>query len=434
LVAEVVVTCDAAFSVFRPGVVDISGDRITWVGSVRTAPPAPDRVVRLNGLLMPGLVNCHSHSPMTLLRGVGEGLPLERWLREAIWPREANLTAEDVYWGMALACDELLRCGVTTSCETYFHNPSVVDAVVDAGMRCLVTPGIIDLPEGGPDWSWQHLLSSAVELHANASGRGGLVEVGFGPHAAYSLPPEALTEIAAKAQERSALVHVHVAETAHEVRAIEEQHGCRVPELLFRLGVLEARVLAAHSVWLDDGDIEMYRRHDVAVAHCPQSNAKLGSGIARLGDMLAADLRVGLGTDGPASNNDLDLWEEMRLAPLLARATSGDATLISAPQAISLATRCGADALGIPTGALETGRLADLVHLDLDDARFTPVVDQDDLVSHLLWSSSSRLVTDVWVGGRQVVHDGRCLTVDDAEARRQVQHRAERLAGAVGRR
>lgn len=429
LVAGTVVAGDGR--VWRPGVVDVVGDRLGYVGPSDGAPPHDGPVVDCPGLLMPGLVNAHGHGPMTLFRGVGEGMALDDWLRRAVWPREAHLTRDDVRWGMTLACAEMLRCGVTTTCETYFHDDAVVDAVVEAGIRAVVTPGILDVPGAGPARSWRAMLDAAAGLHAAAHGRAGLVSVGLGPHAAYTLPTEALTAVGELARQLGTLVTIHLAETADEGRALEAEHGKTVPALLADLGLFEGRVVVAHGVWLTDDDIALLARCRVAVAHCPQSNAKLGSGVARLRDLLAAGVTVALGTDGPASNNDLDLWEEMRLAPMLARALSGDPTVIDATQALRLATFGGASALGLPVGELGQGRLADIVHVRTDDLRFVPVVEDADVLAHLVWSSASHLVDDVWVGGRQVVVGGRCTTVDDVEARRQVQARAERLAGAV---
>ncbi len=433
LQAGAVVTGDAAGTIWRPGVVDLAGDRIVHVGPAAGAPEHRGRARSLPGLLMPGLVNTHGHTPMTLLRGVGEGLPLDRWLRHAIWPREAHLTPDDVFWGMTLGCGEMLRCGVTASCETYFHDSAVVDAAVAAGMRCLVTPGILDVPDAGPGRGWRAMLDAAAALHAEADGRAGLIRVGLGPHAAYTLPLPALAAAGELARQLGTVLTIHLAETRAEDRALQEEHGVTVPALLDRLGVLDARVVAAHAVWLTDADIELLAERGVAVAHCPQSNAKLGSGIARLADLLRAGVTVGLGTDGPASNNDLDLWEELRLAPLLARARDADASAVGAVQALALATRGGAEALGLDAGVLAPGMLADVVHVRTDDARFVPVLDDADLVAHLVWSSASHLVSDVWVGGRQVVRDGVCTTVDTAEAARQVQRRAARLAAAAGR-
>jgi 5-methylthioadenosine/S-adenosylhomocysteine deaminase len=202
-----------------------------------------------------------------------------------------------------------------------------------------------------------------------------------------------------------------------------------VPEVLAAAGVFDGRVLAAHSIWLSPEDIAVYVAHDVAVAHCPQSNAKLASGIAPVVDLLAAGVRVGLGTDGPASNNDLDLWEELRLAALLARLRQGDAGAIPAAAALDLATRGAGEALGRPDlGVLAPGAKADMMAVRLDDPAFVPLLDDGMLVEHLVWSASSRLVTDVWVGGDQVVAEGAVRTVDVGRARYEVGRRAARLA------
>jgi 5-methylthioadenosine/S-adenosylhomocysteine deaminase len=292
----------------------------------------------------------------------------------------------------------------------------VLRAVIDGGTRCVLTPGVMDVP----GWlSWRERLDEVIAFHDRERGRHDRVEIGIAAHSAYTLPPEALDALSAAARERDALVHIHVGETREEAG-----HA----RFLAERGFFDRRVLAAHSVWLDDDDLQRYREHDVAVAHCPQSNAKLATGIARLTDMLALGLRVGLGTDGPASNNDLDLWEELRLAPLLARLRGGDAGAVPAADALRLATAGGAAALGLAAGVLEPGRFGDLMLVRLDDPAFVPDVDERDLVSHLVWSASSRLVTDVWVAGERVVRDGTCTTVDEERARREVQERARRLA------
>lgn len=426
--ADVVVTMDASASVYRPGAVEVTGDRITWVGPATRPGGEEGTRVQLSGLLMPGLVNTHGHSAMTILRGAGDGLPLDRWLREVVWPREAKFTEGDVRWGTLLGCAELLRAGVTTTCEQYPRSDAVAAAVLDAGIRCVCTPGIFDLP--GTDLTWKRCLDDAIRLHEELDGRDGRLTFGFGPHSAYALPEDALVTVAEVAKALDALVQIHVAETREEDAPVRERHGCSTPELLARLGVLECRVLAAHSVWLSDGDLALYAAHDVAVAHCPQSNGKLGSGVARVADMLARGIRVGLGTDGPASNDNLDLWEELRLAPVLARATALDPAAMTSLEALSLATRGGARALGVDAGSLEPGRLADMIRLDLDDVAFSPGLSDNDLIAHLVWSASNRQVTDVWVGGRQVVASSRCTNVVESEACREVAARARRLAAA----
>lgn len=407
LVADAVVTCDAAGTIHRPGAVEWEDGVLTWVGPVDEAPGD-------HGLLMPGLVNCHGHAPMTLFRGMAEDVPLDRFLREVVWPREAKLTDEDVYWGTTLACAEMLRAGVTTSCEMYVHEEAVRRAFVDAGMRCVLTAGVMDVP----GWlSWRRRLDEVLEFLDSATHE--LVTLGIAAHSAYTLPVEGLDAIAAAALQRDLLVHIHVAETR------EEWTGkVSVPALLASRGVLDARVLAAHSVWLSDEDLDLYAEHDVAVAHCPQSNAKLAAGMARLADMLRRGLRVGLGTDGAATNNDLDLWDEVRLAPLIAKLQTVDAEAVPARVALALGTSGGAAALGVATGALEPGRAADLVRLRTDDPVFVPTLEDTDLVSHLVWSSTSRLVTDVWVAGRRVVDGGRCVSVDVERTSSEVHARA----------
>ncbi len=431
LEADAVFTVDPAASVLAPGAVEIDDGLISWVGDPWQVPPAEGTVVhRLGGLLMPGLVNCHGHSPMALLRSAGDGLPLHRWLHESVWPREARLNDEDVYWGMALGAAELLGNGTTTTCEQYRHPEPVVEAVLDAGIRAMYTPAIFDVPDAGPGSSWEALLAACCVIVDATAGKDERLQMGFGPHAAYTVPPEGLRTIAAEARHRGALLQIHLSETTAECAVVQERYGMSAPALLAAEGILEGRVLAAHAVWLDDADMALLAEHDVAVAHCPGSNGKLGSGIAPLQALLERGLRVGLGTDGPASNDDLHLWDEMRLAPLLARAVAGDPDVVSSAAALRLATRGGGEALGLPVGAIEVGRPADVIRLRTDDARFTPSVTDAELLGHLVWAGAGYLVTDVWVGGQRVVEDGQCTTVDADRARAEVGQRARRLLGS----
>jgi len=432
-VADAVVPCAGDVAVLRPGALEVSGDTVVRVGTpgdLRATGGAGVREVVVDGALLPGFVNAHCHSPMTLFRGTGENLPLLRWLHEVLWPREAQLEPEDVYWGMTLAAAELLAFGVTTTCEMYFHEDAMADAVVDAGSRAVLTPAVLQLPgtQAGGEW-WTDSLDRFGRFHARRDGEAGRLEVGFAAHAAYTVPLAGLVDTAAAARERGALFHLHLAETAGEGDAFTAEHGGTVPRVLAEAGVFDGRVLAAHSIWLSPEDIADYAAHDVAVAHCPQSNAKLASGIAPVVDLLAAGVRVGLGTDGPASNNDLDLWEELRLAALLARLRQDDAGALPAARALDLATRGAGAAIGRPDlGVLAPGSKADMMAVSLDDPAFVPLLDDGMLVEHLVWSASSRLVTDVWVGGERVVADGVVATVDLGRARHEVGRRAARLA------
>jgi 5-methylthioadenosine/S-adenosylhomocysteine deaminase len=428
LVADAVFTVDASDTVWRPGAVEIDGGLITWVGDPeRTPAGAGTEVTQLGGLLMPGLVNCHGHSPMTLVRSAGDGLPLERWLSEAVWPREALQSDEDVYWGMTLGAHELLGNGVTTTCEQYLHPDAVADAALASGIRCVLTPGVFDVPGIDPEGSWRSQLAAACRVFDELDGREGRLHVGFGPHAVYSLPPEGLQAVAAEAQRRGALTQIHLAETETEGRVVQERHGMSAPALLASLGVFDGPVLAAHAIWLTEADIDLLAAYDVAVAHCPGSNGKLGSGVAKLAQLLARGIRVGLGTDGPASNDDLHLWDEMRLAAILARATAADPGVIGSATALRLATRGGGEALGLPVGALEVGRPADLIRLRTDDARFVPAISEAELLGHLVWAGAGYLVTDVWVGGEPVVIAGRSVHIEGERARAEVGQRATRL-------
>ena len=423
--ARAVVVGDRAGTVVPDAVVDVEDGTIAWVGPAADAPPAGDAAVtRLPGVLTPGLVNTHSHAPMVLFRGQGEGLPLDRWLREVMWPREARLTPEDVEVAMTAASAEMLRHGVTTSVEMYFHPERIAAAVRATGARALVANPLIGVPGFG---SFDEQLATAVGLSGDGDAQ---VEYGIGPHSAYTVPLPVLGQAAGAAREHGLLLTVHVAETATEGADLLAEHGLSVPSLLAAHDVLGGRVLGAHCVQMDDGDLELWQEYDVAVAHCPSSNSKLASGTARLRDMLDLGIRVGVGTDGPASNDNLDLFEDLRLAAQLARLRERDATAVTAPEAFWLATGAAADAIGRPDlGQLVAGRRADLVHVDSEDIAFVPVGDLGDLLTHLVWSVGSRHVRDTWVAGRQVVADGVSTTVDEAALRADVQTRAMRLAG-----
>jgi 5-methylthioadenosine/S-adenosylhomocysteine deaminase len=425
LVADAVVTVDAAMTVHRPGMVDVAGDLLTYVGGQAGCPAPPGPVHVVGGLLMPGMVNTHAHTPMTLMRGAGDGLPLDTWLERAVWPREARLTPDDVHWGMLLGAAEMLCAGVTTTCEHYLFPDTVLAALVESGLRGVMTPGIFDLPGTGLDW--RTCLRHAVEAFYGWHGRGQRITVGLGPHALYTVPEEGLRAVAATARELGALVQIHLAETRAECAEVRRRFDRSPVEVLADTGLLDGPLLGAHGVWLEESEMARLGDAGASIAHCPGSNGKLGSGIARVDRLVAHGVTVGLGTDGPASNDNLDLWEELRLAPVLARARAEDPAALSTADALRLATRGGAEALGLPVGTLEAGRPADVVRLSLRDGRFTPALDETELVAHLVWSADRSLVTDVWVAGRPVVVGGACTTVDAEEARRQVSIRARGL-------
>ncbi|GAA1196498.1 amidohydrolase family protein [Prauserella alba] len=429
MTAPVVLPADPGCSVVRDGAVDIDAHgRIAYCGPASEAPGTATTTTAKQGILLPGLVNAHAHSPMVLLRGMGGDLPLLRWLQEVIWPTEAKLRPSDVHAGMLLGSVEMLRRGVTTSAEMYFHPEQMADAVLTTGARGILGGPIIDLP--GHDW--RAMLADAskwIDTDGLRFGPGERVELSYAGHSAYMLPAEALGAIADDAAARDALVQIHVAEAAGEDSRQRAEHGS-VPKLLDEVGLLRGRLIAAHAVHLSDEDIELLAARGTGVAHCPGSNAKLASGVARLSDLRAADIRIGLGTDGPSSNDDLDLWEEVQLSAMLARLAAGEATALTAPAALLLATRGGADALGRDDiGALEPGRWADVVHIDVDDPAFATGLDvpDDQLLGNLVWAAGSRRVRDVWVAGEQVVADGESSRVDRRRAQADVAAAASRL-------
>jgi 5-methylthioadenosine/S-adenosylhomocysteine deaminase len=326
----------------------------------------------------------------------------------------------------------MLRGGITTSVEMYFFIDAVLDAVLDVGSRVVLTPGIIAAPGWDRLGTWEQLrdeVSERIDAHGLRSGPGDRIELGYGPHAAYTLPVEALASVAEHAHARNALVHIHVAESAQEDVAQRAAHGS-VPALLDEVGLLDGRLLAAHAVQLSDADVALLGARGAAVAHCPGSNAKLAAGIARTTALRRAGVRVGLGTDGPASGDDLDLWAEARLAGLLARVGAGDAAALTAAELMLMATRDGAAAIGrADIGVLEAGRWADLVHIELADSAFVDPDDDAQLLSNLVWAGGSRLVRDVWVAGEQVLADREPTRVDRKEATAKLRASAARLHG-----
>jgi 5-methylthioadenosine/S-adenosylhomocysteine deaminase len=386
--------------------------------------PTDAAVQRLSGALLPGLVNAHAHTPMTVVRSVGDGLPLERWLRDAIWPREGRMNPDDAWWGMTLGSAEMLSAGVTTSCEMYLFEAEVVDAVERTGARLVMTPGVIAALLRNGDVADR--IAEIGTFFSHHNGRAdGRITVGFAPHSVYDLTPAQCGEIARYAAEHDAVFHIHLEETEAERALVQERYGCTATRALADAGAFEARTVAAHGVWLDADDRRILAEAGASVAHCPISNLKLGSGIASVAELLADGVGVGLGTDGPASNDSLDLWEELKLAPLLARGRDRNPEAMSAVTALDLATRSAARAVGLDdVGELRAGYWGDLIRVDLDHPGFVP---DEDLITQLVFAGSSSLVRDVWVAGVQRVVNGDVVSVDVERALAEVRSRASRL-------
>jgi 5-methylthioadenosine/S-adenosylhomocysteine deaminase len=428
--ADYVLTCNADFSLLKNAALDVADGRISWVGEQAEAPPHEGSTIQLGGLLMPGLVNSHAHTPMTLVRGAGDGLPLMDWLTKVMWPREGQMTSEDALWGMRLGAAEMLLSGVTSTCEMYLFEEALVEASQDVGIRLVMTPGIISALHGDSFGATDNRIAAIADFHAQHHDPDTLVTVGFGPHSAYDLPLELCSEVASAARDLDALLHIHVCETKDEGADLEAQHGGKSTiELLAQHEILDGKVLAAHSVWLSETDMEIYAQKGVRVAHCPVSNMKLASGTAAIQAMRAKGIDVGLGTDGPASNDDLDLWQEIKISPLLARVTELDASSMTPQDALTMATVEGSRAIGNDdSGTLQIGAKADFIRLELDTPTFVPVTNDDELIAHVAWSGSGRHVTDVWVQGTQVVANRRLTNFDLERAIAEIQTRGLRLA------
>ena len=422
-IADTIVTCDAHNNVYSPGVIDIEDGKIAFVGPASAEISTDAQTLQLGGLLMPGLVNAHCHTPMTLVRGAGDGLPLGRWLTEAMWPREGKMNEDDAYWGMTLGSAEMFRAGVTSSCEMYLFEEAIVEAAKTSGARLIMTPGVF---KSSYSESRLQNFTDFYNRHHNPEGK---ITVGIGPHSAYDLGIPACVELAEFARSLDLLFHIHLAETREESSRLESEHGKSIVEILSENGILDGKVLAAHCVWVNDNDISLLADANVSVAHCPVSNMKLGSGIAPIEKMLEKGLIEGLGTDGPASNDTLDLWEEVKIAGLLARVNSLDATLVTPFEALGMATRESAKAVGLErVGSLQTSWEADMIRIDTNYSTFTPSTNLNETLAHLVWSGANREVTDVWIGGAKVLSEGDLVTIDEERALREVRERAFRLA------
>jgi 5-methylthioadenosine/S-adenosylhomocysteine deaminase len=425
-VAEHLVT-SAAAPVVSPGVIDVADDRVVWSGPAADAPSYDGPTTNLAGLVTPGLVNTHCHTPMLLLRGTGEGLPTDRWLTEVMWPREGRLVADDVTAAMRLGASEMLVNGITTTNEMYFFGEEVATAAAEVGLRCTVTAPVIEAEDFARFGSVDEQLARTAELRA-AWADHPLIEIGIGPHAAYSLSREALEKVAELVALDPMVLHIHVAEQPHEGDGVLQTTGLSVPAYLDEIGLLGPRTVAAHCVWLSRDDIERFAARGVNVAHCPCSNGRHASGIAPVQEMLDAGITVGLGTDGPASHDRLDLFADMRAATWFARIRATDASAMPARLAFDLATGAAGRVLSRPdVGHLTSGARADFVRSDVTAPSYAPVLDAEQYVERFVWAGSPGSVRDVWVGGRRVVADGACVTIDVDGAREDVVDRARRL-------
>ena len=390
--------------------VDRASGTIEAVGSV----PAADDTLDVSGcLVMPGLVNAHTHVSMSLLRGYADDKPLDAWLREDIWPVEAELDPADVAAGARLAAAEMIRSGTTAFADMYFMMEAVAGVVEDVGLRARLGHGCITV--GKDDAAARADFETGLEFaESYEGGAEGRISTMLTPHSLTTVGESFYQEYVPRARERDIPVHIHANETRAEVDPIVEDRGERPLEYADDLGVLAPDSFLAHCVHVDEAEIELLADRDTAVIHCPASNMKLASGMAPVQDMLDAGLTVGLGTDGPASNNDLDMFDELRDAAMVGKLAADDASAVEAASAVEMATAGGADAIGIDSGRIEPGANADLAVLDLEVSHLTP---DHDLVSHLAYAARGSDVRHTICDGEVLMRDREVRTLDVEAAR-----------------
>ena len=433
LTNAVVLTMDEAFTQYEPGAVAIQGETILAIGTQADLRPqfAAKEIVDCGGkVLMPGLVNAHTHAAMTLLRGLADDLRLDVWLLGYMMPVERSFVSpEFVRLGTRLACAEMIRSGVTCFADMYYFESDVAQAVAEAGMRAVCGETVMKFPAPDAD-SYEESLAYAREFIQRWKGHP-LIVPAVAPHAPYTCTEEILQSSAALAVEFDVPLLTHLAETALEVENSRTEHDMPVIPYVKKQNLFEAKVLAAHCVHIDEGEMHTLLHHGAGVAHNPSSNLKLASGVAPVQQMLEHGLNVGIGTDGPASNNDLDMFEEMRLAALLAKNASNDPTALPARKAVEMATRLGARALhlGEITGSLEPGKRADLILLDITSSHNIPRFrrEREGIYAQIVYAAKASDVSDVMVNGRWVMRGHQLLTLDEAALASQSQVYAHQI-------
>ena len=408
--------------IINNGYIIIDGGKIKKVGSGE--PPAETEGKFIDGsgtVALPGLINTHTHCSMTLLRGYGEGLPLMRWLTEKIWPFESKLTPDDIYEGARLASLEMIKSGTTCFVDMYFSEDRVCQAIQESGIRGVIGSAIIGD-------SWKKELDIFPEFyHKYNNSHEGRVGVLLSPHAPYTCSEDALKAIANLAQQIGCGVNIHIAETIDEARQIEEKYSASPVEFLEATGLLDcSSVIGAHCVHVDERDMDILKKHNVNVAHCPQSNMKLSSGISPVWKMLSSGINVSLGTDGTSSNNNLDMIEEMQTASYLQKLFTGDATALPPYCCLEMATINGAKALHMTDclGSIEEGKKADIILIDIDKPHFIPL---HDLCANIVYSGSGRDVKTVIVDGKILMKDYEVLTLDQEKIMYESKRKVEQL-------
>ena len=428
-----VLCMDTEFKQYERGAVVISGDSIVAIGpeaEITQQYTAPEVLDCDGKIVIPGIVNAHTHVPMTLLRGLADDLRLDVWLMGYMMPVEREFVSpEFVRLGTMLACAEMIRSGTTTFADMYYFEEDIARATVDAGMRALCTQTVLKFPS--PDaHSFEESLAISRDFIDRWKGHH-LITPSIAPHAPYTCTAEILQTASSIAQEFDVPLHIHLSETSYEVENMRSATGMPVIPYVKKQNIFNAKVLAAHCVNVDEGEIRTMQHADAGVAHCPSSNMKLSSGMAPVCRMLELGLNVGIGTDGTASNNDLDMFEEMRLATFLAKTSTGDPTALPARTTLLMATRLGAQALrlGDIIGSIEAGKRADITIVDVNRIHNSPRFrrDENSPYAQLVYASKATDVTDVMINGKWVMRDRALLTLDEADLIMQSQQIAQKI-------
>ncbi|MBA3321410.1 MAG: amidohydrolase [Pyrinomonadaceae bacterium] len=427
-----VVMMDADSQVLADGALAINGGRIIAVGrrdEIENKYRGREVINARGRVVMPGLINSHTHIPMTLFRGLGDDLDLNEWLTQYIFPAEAkNVTEDFVRVGTRLGLAEMIRGGTTTYCDMYYFEDAIADETAKAGVRGVLGETVIDFPVA--DNKTHEEAMAYTGRYVAKWQKHPLITPAIAPHAPYTVSEEHLRAISKFSERTGAPIVTHVAETKKEVSDVTRDHGASPINYLARIGFLSERVIAAHAVHITTEEIELLKKFGVGVAHNPQSNMKLASGVAPVPEMLRANIRLGLGTDGAASNNDLSMWEEMDTAAKLHKLHSNDPRVVSAREALEMATRDGARALHLEheIGSLETGKRADLIVVDLDALNQTPLY---NIFAQLVYATKAADVRTVVIEGRVVMRDRQLLTLNEAAVKREARAYRERVARSL---
>ncbi len=409
---------------YPEGEIGIENDRILFVGEKGSAPGSfiPDQIIDLpEDVVMPGLINTHTHAAMTMLRSYADDLPLMPWLQTKIWPFEDKMSDEDIYWGTLLALGEMIQSGTTTMLDMYASMDQVAKAVLEAGTRGVLSRGLIGNAPNG-----ERAFAENIDLVKNYHGAGqGRIQVMFGPHAPYTCSGEFLQRVKQEADRLGVGIHIHVAETEDEIKTIKEQYGKTPVQWLEELGLFGGHVVAAHCVHLTEEDQEIMAQSKVFVAHNPESNMKLNSGTAPIPELRSRGVVVGLGTDGTSSNNNLDMFGEMRSAAFQQKLLKG-ATALPAYEVLQMATVDGARTLGLhDVGVLAPGYKADLISINFDQPHFYP---RFSIPAHLVYVAHAGDVRTVMVDGKILMQERQLMTIDIKRVCREVERRAKGIA------